>query len=1031
MTIENSPVDAGGNAVSGTRAEAEFAVASGRYYAFAVSYADPDDSAQATAVAEIRFLNSEGQQLRGPYAGASTSEKLGPYVAFPAGAKEGETWSRSVVRAPDGASRVLVRARRWKGSDAFTFTDAPRCVDEIDSARDVRTLQVAAGSTFRLEMNLVDAVASADAAVVQVVFRDGDGKAIESDYPGLTHSARFRNYLYAGAAAGAGKDTLLELLAPANAASLGLHLHAWKGGDALAFGREPAILRALPENLNEKEWIAVVEDIVVPVDLAGDATGKAQLIRLKTWSDRPTGEIVGHFRIEFPDSPGDDWGRESEVFSIEGTEGEQAEHLHVIAPPVGATRAVLRFRSKDRRSLAVSRHLPGRTIDFAGSDPITWPGGTWFEAKSAASQAWQLAIDVHLLRPVAAGLPELAVFFADAKNKTLAAGSLLTGEYAAMRSVGSTTYFTPKRAPTGVEGVELLTLSVRLLPPSDAHQLTARMVPGAGAEAVALQWSCDPFCRLVQQAIQPELSRNLAPIECASRDAALTVVDELMAAFPKSPEVVSACIDTCRRLGAVDQLRRLVPLAASLGGTPNARLRLKARLAAGSLEELDTAYLPRAGRVVRGKERAAADGLDGLRVAHLFKTTVPYENTGGAIRCRNIVRYQKRIGFDPLVITPLGYPHAGTTGEAWESDVVDGIPYYRLNPVSRDDLRDVPVTKQLEFATLLTTRLLQQRPVDMVQASSGYRGYEQALVGLAAARALGVPFVYEVRSYHEHSWRGMTDWILDAELTKLRFAQEDRCMREADAVVTICQTMKQGLVERGIDPDKIFVVPNSVDPDAFVQRPLDPQFKLSLGLREPTTVGYISNVSGREGHHVLLRAVARARAGGARIDCLIVGDGPELARQRELAVELGIASHVVFTGEVPHDTVSKYYGAIDVFVVPRVADFASDYVTPMKPYEAMAMGCPMVVSDRPALIEIVGEDGKRGVVFRAGDHADLARCLVDLAKSPAKRAALVQEGRRWIEQSRTWDATVHIYEQAYAYARQAAAANGKIKVRDA
>lgn len=249
-------------------------------------------------------------------------------------------------------------------------------------------------------------------------------------------------------------------------------------------------------------------------------------------------------------------------------------------------------------------------------------------------------------------------------------------------------------------------------------------------------------------------------------------------------------------------------------------------------------------------------------------------------------------------------------------------------------------------------------------------------------------------------------------------------MREADAVVTICETMKAGLVERGIPPEKVFVVPNSVDlehfdaPDEEAVNVLRDKLDLGAGL----VAGYISNVSKREGHHVLLRAVAQAHAKGVPLKCLIVGNGPELPTLRRLAESLGIASSVVFTGEVPHDDIPNYYALIDLFVIPRVADFASDFVTPMKPFEAMAMRRPLLVSDRPALIEIVGEHEQRGLVFRAGDHLDLAERLIELAGSTERREALVQEGRHWIETERSWDRTIRIYERVYDHARRVAEA---------
>ena len=77
---------------------------------------------------------------------------------------------------------------------------------------------------------------------------------------------------------------------------------------------------------------------------------------------------------------------------------------------------------------------------------------------------------------------------------------------------------------------------------------------------------------------------------------------------------------------------------------------------------------------------------------------------------------------------------------------------------------------------------------------------------------------------------------------------------------------------------------------------------------------------------------------------------------------MGLGSTVVFTGRVPHDRVRDHYALLDAFVVPRVPDRAAWFTTPLKPYEAMALEIPLVVSDLPALTEIVGPD-ERGLAF--------------------------------------------------------------------
>jgi glycosyltransferase involved in cell wall biosynthesis len=110
---------------------------------------------------------------------------------------------------------------------------------------------------------------------------------------------------------------------------------------------------------------------------------------------------------------------------------------------------------------------------------------------------------------------------------------------------------------------------------------------------------------------------------------------------------------------------------------------------------------------------------------------------------------------------------------------------------------------------------------------------------------------------------------------------------------------------------------------------------------------------------------------------------------------------VIFTGRVPHQEILGYYGLIDVFVVPRVDERVSRLVVPLKPYEAMATGRALVVSDVAALREMI-EEGVNGLLFRAGDAQDLACIVEPLLRDPASREALGRSARRWVTDHRSW-----------------------------
>ena len=110
---------------------------------------------------------------------------------------------------------------------------------------------------------------------------------------------------------------------------------------------------------------------------------------------------------------------------------------------------------------------------------------------------------------------------------------------------------------------------------------------------------------------------------------------------------------------------------------------------------------------------------------------------------------------------------------------------------------------------------------------------------------------------------------------------------------------------------------------------------------------------------------------------------------------------VVFAGRVPYDRIVDYYALIDVFVVPRTADRVSQLVTPLKPYEAMAMERALVVSDVAALREIVVE-GETGRIFRPEDPIALADAVEPLLEDPVERLRLGRAARAWVTAHRTW-----------------------------
>ena len=398
------------------------------------------------------------------------------------------------------------------------------------------------------------------------------------------------------------------------------------------------------------------------------------------------------------------------------------------------------------------------------------------------------------------------------------------------------------------------------------------------------------------------------------------------------------------------------------------------------------------------------------RVLHLLKESRPHRQSGYTMRSHYNVTTQRDAGWDPAVVTALGFPRwrAGHGGPALED--VDGIRFHRLDPgpaYPQDAPADVWVQ---DYAWRAADVVRAERP-GIIHASSGWRGYDSALVGLALGRRFGLPVVYEVRGVFDGPV--VTE---GRERQRVRRADtEVRVMAAADAVVTLAETMRGEFVERGIAADKVFVIPNGVDPAAFAPMTADPAARAKYGLGDRFVIGYISNLDHpREDFETLIAATARLAGEGRDVACLIVGDGTRRSELESVARSSGAADRIVFTGQVPHEEVRGLYALIDAFIVPRTDERAARLVTPLKPFEAMAMARPLIVADLPALVEIA-PDGVRGLSYRTEDPADLARAVARLMDDAELRDRLAAAGREWVIAERSWSANGPRWDAAYGY----------------
>ena len=417
----------------------------------------------------------------------------------------------------------------------------------------------------------------------------------------------------------------------------------------------------------------------------------------------------------------------------------------------------------------------------------------------------------------------------------------------------------------------------------------------------------------------------------------------------------------------------------------------------------------------------------GSVIIHLVTNSLPETVAGYTIRTHGIAAAQAAHGLDVHVVTRLGFPVTKAVLDARDRHELDGVRYHRLLapvPLRADAAR----ARDIAQTAALVSRL---RP-DVLHAHSNHLN---AQVALAVGRRFGVPVVYEVRGFLEETWvsRGHST---SAESYRLARAAEAWAMRQADAVVTISESMREAILGRGLDPAKVSVTPNAV-PDSWLDESgwsssaeergayrdhseshdgLDTVAGAPYSTNR-MTIGTVGTLNAYEGLDLLLDAAARVTSAGTPVRVLIVGDGPVRADLERQAHALGVDA--TFTGRVGPDQVPDFHRQLDVFCVPRRDLPVTRVVPPLKPLEAMALGRPVIASDLPPLREIV-RDQHTGLLVAPDDVEALATAIGTLARRADARHQLGANAREFVRTDRTWTAVHHTLTGVYASLNQGA-----------
>ena len=295
--------------------------------------------------------------------------------------------------------------------------------------------------------------------------------------------------------------------------------------------------------------------------------------------------------------------------------------------------------------------------------------------------------------------------------------------------------------------------------------------------------------------------------------------------------------------------------------------------------------------------------------------------------------------------------------------------------------------------------------------------------GVRAAYRRGVPSVLEVNSPavdHPGSAKSWLDRFVF--FGSLKAVREDLC-RKASALVTPLPT----IIPRSVPREKVHPVHWGANVDVFHPGVTASGSSGELPIPgDASVVVFSSSFRPWHGAELLVRAAARVLERAPNAFFLLIGQGPMLARVKQHAEELGVLSRIHCTGAVPYEEMPHYLARAHIGVAPYQPSLHGQlqlgfYWSPLKIFEYMASGLPVITLDIEPLREIV-RPGLEGLLFPENHTERLAEAIGELVSSPERARAMGQSARQRIVSLFSWQVHCEALERVLAGVTAGAAA---------
>ena len=267
--------------------------------------------------------------------------------------------------------------------------------------------------------------------------------------------------------------------------------------------------------------------------------------------------------------------------------------------------------------------------------------------------------------------------------------------------------------------------------------------------------------------------------------------------------------------------------------------------------------------------------------------------------------------------------------------------------------------------------------------------------GMAVLNHPHIHPIFEVNSFPSIELPIRFSRLTATTLEKLR-TLENHCLLHAKQIITPSYTIRNAILKRGIDEQKIEVIPNGA---MLLKRVSSPMLKEKF-------IVYIGALQPWQGVDVLFRAMKYLRD-KKNLRLVVCCSHPENKSKpyKKFAEKLNISDQVIWKYQLSKTELEDIiqHALLSVAPLTECSRNIEQGCSPLKIFESMACGVPVVASDLPVIREIITHN-INGILVRPGRPAEIARAIRILLDYPEHRKQLGENARQTIAASYTWPA---------------------------